>query len=196
MRSSILTPAALTVAPTGKAAAAVLTAAAILDPDQEVVAAGNPDPARSSDAFGLASFTLDTRTNEIADFELIVAGIIPNELFDIGANGPVHIHAGAAGENGGIIVPFADRQAITTLPLDDGGFRLDVEPFTVAASVAQTIATGNAYVNVHTRDFNPGEIRGQIHVSPLAGALVMFAPASAGLYAWQRRRARASVRAA
>jgi hypothetical protein len=183
IRSLILTLAVLTIAPAGQAAAAVLTAAASLDPDQEVVAAGNPDPARSSDAFGLASFTLDTRTNEIADFELLVAGIAPGDLFDIGANGPVHIHAGAAGENGGIIVPFADREAITMLPLADGGFRLSVAPFSVEAAVVETIATGEAYFNVHTRDFNAGEIRGQIHVTPLPGALVMFAPALAGLYA-------------
>jgi len=61
-----------------------------------------------------------------------------------------HIHRGARGENGAVIMPL--NQSISNL---DGVW------FTTPEQAAE-ILSGNTYVNVHTAAFGGGEIRGQI----------------------------------
>jgi hypothetical protein len=88
-----------------------------------------------------------------------------------------HIHAGAAGANGPIIVWFFPTEASRT-PGTGGGTAARVNgilrvgritragtsfvaPFTWDSLVTRMNA-GTAYVNVHTRRFGGGEIRGQV----------------------------------
>ncbi len=101
---------------------------------------GNPDGS------GTASVVLDPDTGE-ACWELMAEGI-----------GPVtqsHIHVGAAGVSGGVVVP-----------LDVDGFDGTSEGCTsdVDAAVLQAVIDDPAghYVNLHTEDFPAGAIRGQL----------------------------------
>lgn len=67
-----------------------------------------------------------------------------------------HIHRGAPGRAGPVIVPLC-------APCRSGA-RGQV---TVGAAVLSALETGRAYVNVHTRKNQAGEIRGQLRAVPL-----------------------------
>ena len=67
-----------------------------------------------------------------------------------------HIHRGAPGRAGPVIVPLC-------APCRTGA-RGRV---TVSAAVLNALETGRAYVNVHTRKNQAGEIRGQLRAVPL-----------------------------
>ena len=78
-----------------------------------------------------------------------------------------HIHAGAAGANGGVVVPLFARAAgvdITNGMLVSSSFTeadIVAETGATMASLLAMMASGGAYVNVHTMANPPGEIRGQ-----------------------------------
>lgn len=61
-----------------------------------------------------------------------------------------HIHAGVAGENGGIIFPFDSPES----PIS--------QSFEVSPDEVTTLLAGGFYVNVHSQTNAEGEIRGQI----------------------------------
>lgn len=104
-------------------------------------------PPVSSDASGAATFTLVGST---LSFELDVA--------DIDSATAAHIHIGAEDESGGILVPLFEGP---TTGLDFTG-RLADGTVEIADSVAAHMLAGNTYVNVHTRENPPGEIRDQV----------------------------------
>ena len=64
-----------------------------------------------------------------------------------------HIHAGAAGANGKVIVPFT-RQGDNTFVAPDNA-KLDAEG-------CAAYKAGQTYVNVHSDAHKPGEIRAQL----------------------------------
>lgn len=72
-----------------------------------------------------------------------------------------HIHRAPPGVNGGIIFPFDSPQS----PITD---TWDLSPNDVAHLLA-----GNLYVNVHSQEHMPGEIRGQIRIEPPANSKTM-----------------------
>ncbi len=121
---------------------------------------GNPDGS------GSASVVLDPETGE-ACWELTAEGI-----------GPVlqsHIHVGAEGVSGDVVVP-----------LDVDGFDGTSEGCTsdVDAAVLQAVIDDPAghYVNLHTEDFPAGAIRGQLAASaPNTAMPVPGADRSVGL---------------
>jgi CHRD domain len=81
----------------------------------------------------------------------------------ISAPTAAHIHLGRPGVAGGIVVLFfqpATNAASLPDTLDSVAGCVDVDP-----AVAEEIAThpGGYYVNIHTADFAPGAIRGQLH---------------------------------
>jgi hypothetical protein len=120
---------------------------AVLSGANEVDAAGNPavgDP----DGSGHATVRLNSATGEVC-WDLTVAGLA---LPAVGA----HIHVGAAGVNGDIVVPL---DAPGTSGSSNGCTTAD--PAVVAA-----IATDTAgyYVNVHTTEFPDGAVRGQLQM--------------------------------
>ena len=98
-----------------------------------------------ADGSGSASISIDTETGEVC-WELSVEGI-----GDVIAS---HIHVGAEGESGDVVVP-----------LDVDGFT-DTSEGCVDASDAdlQAIVDDPAgyYVNIHTQEFTGGAIRGQL----------------------------------
>src|SRR5215469_6036722 len=66
-----------------------------------------------------------------------------------------HIHSGAAGENGKVLVGLTKKGA-TDNPSPIKGSA------TLTEDQAKELMSGNTYVNVHTADHKSGEIRGQI----------------------------------
>jgi hypothetical protein len=82
-----------------------------------------------------------------------------------------HIHLAPAGENGPIVLPLLGNPFIPDPGVTVNGIL--VMGFATAADVSGPLAgnldalveameSGNTYVNVHTVEFRPGEIRGQI----------------------------------
>lgn len=109
-----------------------------------------------------------------------------------------HIHYGATGVSGPIVIPFF----MTTMPGTDSITgtltQADVTPaggINTIADVAAAIESGNAYVNIHTMMYPAGEVRGQLAVSssatpePGTTGLALLALASGAAFAWRRRRA-------
>lgn len=104
-----------------------------------------PDPI-TTDARGNASFAL---LGNVLSWKVDVTNID-----NVNA---AHIHAGAAGEPGGVIVPF------TVTPTGENFTGTIAEgSATVTEDVITRLRNATAYVNVHT-EVNPGgEIRGQV----------------------------------
>lgn len=104
------------------------------------------DPPGDPDGSGTAAITIDTETREVC------WDISTSNIADATAS---HIHTGAAGVNGGVVVP-----------LDVDGFSGSSEGCSTApdeADLDDIVANpANYYVNVHTEDYAPGAIRGQL----------------------------------
>ena len=78
-----------------------------------------------------------------------------------GALAAAHIHLGAAGVNGGVLLPLAAGASPMTGTLDAG----DLTPtggVTDMAGAVGAIAAGNTYFNLHTAANPGGELRGQV----------------------------------
>lgn len=118
-------------------------------------------PAGDPDGSGTATITIDTVSRQVC-WTINVTNIAPATAS--------HIHTGAAGASGGVVVP------------------LDVDGFTgsttgcaaapAAADLAAILANpAGFYVNVHTADFPGGAVRGQLAVmSNTAMALPTSSP--------------------
>lgn len=106
-------------------------------------AAQAPGPG-DEDGTGTAQVMLDPANGELC-YDLTVEGIEPATA--------AHIHAGVAGEAGGVVVPL---EAPT-----EGSSNGCVE---VEAAVLRKIAANPTgyYINVHNADFPAGAIRGQL----------------------------------
>jgi len=159
MRSRFLGMAAVACAlllGAGNASADIINFTVALSGANEV---GGGDP----DGTGTAFLTLDSATNQIS-WNIVVANL---DTFTLD-----HIHQGAAGVNGGVVIDFS-----ATLI---GGPIFD-------ADVANVIANPSGYyVNVHTNTFPGGAIRGQI---PEPGTLTLVGVGLIGIGAVRRRRA-------
>jgi hypothetical protein len=113
----------------------------------------NESPAGDLDGTGIASVTID-----VIDPALPAGGEICWDLSYSGITQPTmaHIHTGAAGVNGPILVPF--------VPFSDLGPTSATGCTSTSGAVAQQIVDNPSgyYVNVHTADFPAGAIRGQL----------------------------------
>jgi hypothetical protein len=81
-----------------------------------------------------------------------------------GLSGPVvagHIHLGAAGANGGVMLPFVVGPSPFSGTLTAADLKATGDVTTFAQAVA-AIKAGNTYVNLHTAANQGGEIRGQL----------------------------------
>jgi hypothetical protein len=157
-------------------------------------------PPNSSSATGRASLTLDTRAQTL-DFSLSVMGISLdglNDNFVANPLGPIHLHNGLAGQNGGVIVPFAFDKM--TYAGTASGFDLTVMDFAYDDAIK---ASGAAlsfldfigelerdaiYINVHTDAYAGGEIRGQVAPVPLPASALLLLGAMGGLAGLRRLR--------
>ncbi len=92
----------------------------------------------------------------VLDGNLLVVGGTYRELsaeVAVDIAGGLHIHLGAVGENGGVVFPVANDGG--TEGTFSGVFMLDEDQ--VAA-----LMDGLLYLNLHTLNNQPGEIRGQL----------------------------------
>jgi len=122
-------------------------------------------PASDPDGTGTASFTFHIKTP--GGTTVGTADV----CWDITYNGidttPVaaHIHAGAAGTNGPIVVPAPPNVSFSNLGPNSSTGCTD----TIAATVEDIMAaSSNFYINVHTVAFPQGAIRGQLSEGPAA----------------------------
>lgn len=120
------------------------------------------NPAINTGAFGSATVTVDVPTRTVTyrvDVYNLPSGV-----------SAAHIHAGAIGTNGPVIVNFAPP----TTASNDFGFSGTVrdtefvmrpdQGIRSSEDAIQTILGGNSYVNVHSAVNAAGEIRGQLTV--------------------------------
>jgi len=174
----------------GPVGAATLSFSAQLDGAQEV-------PSVTTDARGTAGVIVDTITENLF-VNLDVTGISTDDLRDdlvAAPVGPVHLHLGARGINGPIVVPFAfnssyrdtsDGFSLTSIVTYDSGLSgLGFGEF-LAALTGEGI-----YFNVHTDAFLAGEIRGQVVQDiapiPLPASGLLLAGALMGAWGLRRR---------
>jgi len=66
-----------------------------------------------------------------------------------------HIHSGAAGANGKVVVSLTKKGSMENPSPIKGAA-------TLTEDQAKEVMSGNTYVNVHTKDHPSGEVRGQI----------------------------------
>jgi hypothetical protein len=119
----------------------------------------NEVPAADPDGFGSASVTFDI-INAAAPgngaevcWDLSYGNILTPPV-------QAHIHSGAAGTNGAIVIPFTP---FTGLGASSATGCARIDP-TLAQQIMDTPA--NFYVNIHTTDFTGGAIRGQLGAGP------------------------------
>jgi hypothetical protein len=126
--------------------------------DQEV-------PANDSKAQGQAIFQVRADGAEV-HYKLIVANI-ENVT-------QAHIHLGAPGENGGVVAwLYPSGPPAQLIPGRTNGVLAEgvITQANLVGSLAgqplaaliDLLASGGVYVNVHTSQFPPGEIRGDLH---------------------------------
>lgn len=102
-----------------------------------------------------------------------------------GALAAAHIHTGAAGVSGGVILPLVASASPMAGTLTSANFAASGAITTFAQAVA-AIKAGNTYVNLHTSAHPGGEIRGQVvakgsaHFATLSGAQEVPAVSTAG----------------
>ncbi len=158
----------------GVASAKVVTLSATLAGGATETPPGDPDGS------GQATITINPDTGQVC-WEITVS--------NIAAATQSHIHVGAAGVSGDVVVPLdVDGFSGSTKGCIEGQDK---------ALLAKIITSpAGYYVNVHTADFKPGAVRGQLSAaapntamavpqstSPLAllGLLLVLAAALAGL---------------
>ena len=129
------------------------------------------NPKVNSTAFGFAKVRL-SEDNSTLSFEVVVCNIA-----NVTAS---HIHVGAAGTNGPVVLPFYSSPPLFNST--DGCDTLAQGTRTSADLIARpaigintwndfinALIVGNAYINVHTTAHPAGEIRGQlVHEQELA----------------------------
>jgi hypothetical protein len=117
-------------------------------------------PPVETDARGMAHFRLSSDGSRVY-FKLF--------LEDIEEVTMAHIHLGAKGENGPVVVtlfgtletPISIERAVLTGVITRRNLEGPLEGCALEALI-QEMKEGNTYVNVHTFEFPDGEIRGQI----------------------------------
>jgi hypothetical protein len=119
----------------------------------------NEVPARATN--GTASGTV-VRNGSTYTYTIVYTGLTaaPNNA---------HIHAPApAGANANVLVPFSVAGATGTSGTITGTFTAAniANPAVSSDSLEVLMTNGNAYLNVHTPTFAPGEIRGQLSRQP------------------------------
>src|SRR5688572_29562329 len=86
-------------------------------------------------------------------FRVAEDGTVSGSVTTKGVPGTMaHIHQGAKGQNGPVIVPLTKRRDTYSVP----------EGRKLTASQLQAFKAGNTYVNVHTAKNKGGEVRGQL----------------------------------
>lgn len=112
-----------------------------LSGDQEVPGPGDEDGQASG------TLTIDDATGMVS-WDITYS--------NIAAPAAMHIHSGAAGEGGGVVVPLNVETS--------GGEETLVGSTTAEADAIATVlaSPSDHYVNIHNAEFGPGAVRGQL----------------------------------
>jgi hypothetical protein len=115
-------------------------------------------PPVDTQATGMAEFTPVIPTNETVDFNVNATNI---QGVTAG-----HIHQGAVGENGEVVVPLFNFDTPQDMVSENGTITAEMltgpmEGMTIA-DLINAMKEGNTYVNIHTEQNPNGEIRGQL----------------------------------
>ncbi|MDN5847517.1 MAG: CHRD domain-containing protein [Candidatus Nitrosocosmicus sp.] len=115
-------------------------------------------PPVDTQATGMAEFTPVAPTNETVDFNV--------NATDIQGVTAGHIHSGAVGENGEVVVTLFTFDTPQDMVSENGTITADMlegemQGMTIADLIT-AMKDGNTYVNFHTEQNPSGEIRGQI----------------------------------
>lgn len=135
----------------------------------EVAAASLSQPIVDTPANGAGDFTLDGTT---LTYRVEVTGI-PGTLVAVGdPPSAAHIHQGAAGTNGGIVISLEPTNSLPPGPpfIWQGQAELD-------QTLLDALIHAELYVNVHTVENMGGEVRGQIVAAPTCATRDVFAGA-------------------
>lgn len=154
--------------------AGIITATTALDESQNVDPS-NPNP---STATGTATLMFDTDTGllsisasisgiSVADITFTDGGLV------FGVAGPLHIHNGAVGSNGPVVVPFNQESFFADNGM--GGITVSAMDIPFAIDLLDELTAGNLYLNLHTLDYASGEIRGQLASVPEPASLALLA---------------------
>jgi hypothetical protein len=138
------------------ARAGLIPVAASMDGAQEV-------PANASTATGSASMIYDSGAHKLASLVVTVTGI---DLADVTG---FHIHAGAPGVDGPIIVDLLSFGSFVSFGSSIAYIASNI-PFAFEAD----LLAGNTYLNLHTVAFQDGEIRGQLRPVPEPSSAALF----------------------
>ena len=123
----------------------------LVDYRADLSPANEVPPITTSDATGFVDFELDGNVLTIQDNAV---EDLSSEPFVIGESA-AHIHDGCADENGGVLFP------ITVSEEGDGGLEMSGS-FDLDDAQLERLNADCLYVNVHTEEYNSGELRGQI----------------------------------
>lgn len=118
----------------------------------------NEVPQNTSQAKGALLVEWDAESSSISASGSF-SGLESDFNTDVGA----HLHAGLAGQNGGVEIPLAPDIGSTP---SSGIFSAAINEFTLNEEQVNLLVSRSLYVNVHSVDLPGGEIRGQ--VTPLA----------------------------
>jgi len=116
----------------------------------------NEVPANNSLATGRIQVDYNAFTQEIS-----VSGSFNDftSALNIELAGGAHIHVGTATENGPVLFPFV---ADTDEEMLNGTFNPANNTFPITAAELDYLFTEGLYVNIHSLDNAPGEVRGQL----------------------------------
>jgi CHRD domain-containing protein len=124
-----------------------------------------PDPERYIAFMNGANIATPVTTPALGQAVVTVSGtndlIYRIDLSNIDSVTLSHIHRGAAGVSGGVLVNLYVPPSPTT-GLDFSGMLIEDTAFAVHDTVMAQLRSGLTYVNVHTRGNGGGEIRGQL----------------------------------
>jgi hypothetical protein len=149
--------------PSAPSSTSKVTYTAVLSPANEVPAIVGAEAAGSGTATITANLVKDAAgnvTSATLDFAVTVTGF-PNgtSLTD------AHIHGGAAGTNGGILVSLGLSAGAVNFPTGAGTFSRAGITVTVDQANAIQANPGNFYFNIHTAANVGGVARGQLAIA-------------------------------
>ncbi len=123
-------------------------------------------PAVATTASGTANFQYNAVANTF-DLDLFVSGVELTNVTALPELTAAHIHNGAIGVNGPVIVSLP----IVGWVVEPAGIRLKLTgaAFSGVAGDITALLAGNTYFDIHTTAAAGGEIRGQIHISNVLG---------------------------
>lgn len=154
--------------------AQIFTFSATFDGTQE-------NPPNDSPATGTATGRYDVQTREIFIESMVIRDLTSRITL-------THIHRGARGTNGGVIVELLEQGAGRWEINGNVATYVQTARLFMPEAEVPNWLRGDTYFNIHTENFPRGEARGQIEVVPEPATMLALAGAIGALVARRRRK--------